>query len=404
MKPGLERIRALLEALGNPHAGLRGVLIAGTNGKGSVCAVVDSIVRAAGLRAVTLTKPHLRSYCERIAVDGEPIAEDRFSRVIENVWSAAETLGDQTQPTAFEILTAAGLLVAGQESPDIVVCEVGLGGRLDSTNVVDLGVAVVTNVGLDHRDRLGDTIEEIAKEKAAIIKPGDAVVTAAQPPALAVVRARAHEVGATLGEVGDVHGRADSVSGVQLTMRYGGHELRLRAPLVGEFQLTNVATAVATCHALRLRGFPIGPAAVQRGCARVTWPARMQWFATHPPVLLDGAHNPPGIAALVRAARPLLHGRRVVVVFAAMRDKDVAAMAHELESLAAHAIVVTAPDVVRSTPPTDLAAVVGERAVVRTNSAEALECARRLAGEHGVVLVCGSLYLAGEVLALLEGG
>ena len=215
--PGLERTRALLAALGNPHAGLRGALVAGTNGKGSVCATVDSVCRAAGYRSVLLTSPHLVSYTERIVRNGVPISEVEFGALVSRVWEAAEPLPEELQPTGFEVLTAAGILAAREADAEVLVCEVGLGGRLDSTNVLDLGVAAVTNVALDHQDLLGETIPEIAREKAAIIKPGNRAVTGASEPGLSEVRARAAQVGAVLTVVGaDVPftGRSAGMGGV----------------------------------------------------------------------------------------------------------------------------------------------------------------------------------------------
>src|SRR6202043_4187056 len=178
----LERTEALLAALGNPHLGLRGALVAGTNGKGSVCAVVDSVARAAGLHTVLLTKPHLTSYRERIVIDGQPIDEEQFVTLVDDVAHAAGTLPESLQPTGFEMLTAAGILCAARESVDLLVCEVGMGGRLDSTNVLDLGVAVITNIALDHTQYLGSTLEAIAAEKAGILKPDSIAITGAQPP------------------------------------------------------------------------------------------------------------------------------------------------------------------------------------------------------------------------------
>src|ERR1700681_1968445 len=200
--PGLERPRALPAALGNPHIGLRGALVAGTNGKGSVCAIVDAVCRPAGHRSVLLTSPHLQSYCERIVRDGELVTETEFGALVATVGEAAEGLPDELQPTGFEVLTAAGILAARRADAEVLVCEVGLGGRLDSTNVLDLGVAAITNVALDHQDLLGETIPEIAGEKAAIIKPGNLTVTAASEAGLEAVRARVAEVGATLTVVG----------------------------------------------------------------------------------------------------------------------------------------------------------------------------------------------------------
>ena len=402
--PGLERTRALLAALGNPQVGLRGVLVAGTNGKGSVCATVDSICRAAGYRSVLITSPHLISYTERIVRDGSPVTETEFGALVARVWEAAEALPEELQPTGFEVLTAAGILAAREADAEVLVCEVGLGGRLDSTNVLDLGIAVVTNVALDHQDLLGETIPEIAREKAAIIKPGNLVVTGATEPALTEVRARVAQVGAALTVVGvDVPFTGDSAGmrGVVVDTLFDGCAIALRAPLRGRFQVANVATAVAVCDALRATGFAISTDDVVRGCATVRWQGRMDWIDGEPPLLIDGAHNPAGMAAMVASARELIGDRRCVAVFAAMRNKDVQSMAAGLSELTRE-IVVTAPAVERATPPADLARLFDPPAQVAAGVPAALHRARQLAGGDGVIVVCGSLYLAGEVLDLLR--
>jgi dihydrofolate synthase/folylpolyglutamate synthase len=401
--PGLERTRALLAALGNPQTGLRGALVAGTNGKGSVCATVDAVCRAAGQRSVLLTSPHLKSYCERIVRDGDPISETEFGALVDTVREAAEALPEELQPTGFEVLTATGILAARRADADVLVCEVGLGGRLDSTNVLDLGVAVVTNVALDHQDLLGGTVPEIAREKAAIIKRGNHAVTGAVEPALPVVRARAADVGATLVVVGrDVpfSGRAAGLRGVDVETRFDGRPVSVQSPLRGEFQLANIATAVAVCDALRVTGIPIDADALVRGCATVRWQGRMDWIEGEPPLLIDGAHNPAGMAAMVSSARDLIGSRRCVAVFAAMRNKDVVTMAARLRELTAD-IVVTAPALERATPPEDLAGLFDPPASIAPDVDSALRQARHLAGRDGVVVVCGSLYLAGEALGLL---
>jgi dihydrofolate synthase / folylpolyglutamate synthase len=402
--PGLERTRALLAALGNPQVGLRGVLVAGTNGKGSVCATVDSVCRAAGYRSVLITSPHLISYTERIVREGSPVTETEFGALVARVWEAAEALPEELQPTGFEVLTAAGILAAREADAEVLVCEVGLGGRLDSTNVLDLGIAVVTNVALDHQDLLGETIPEIAREKAAIIKPGNLVVTGAIEPALTEVRARVAQVGAALTVVGvDVPFSGDSAGmrGVVVDTVFDGRAIAPRAPLRGGFQVANVATAVAVCDALRANGFVISTDDVVRGCATVRWPGRMDWVDGEPPLLIDGAHNPAGMAAMVVSARELIGARSCVAVFAAMRNKDVQSMATGLSELT-HEIVVTAPAVERATPPADLARLFDPPAEVAAGVPAALHRARQLAGRDGVVVVCGSLYLAGEVLNLLR--
>jgi dihydrofolate synthase / folylpolyglutamate synthase len=401
--PGLERTRALLAALGNPHLGLRGALVAGTNGKGSVCATVDAVCRAAGYRSVLLTSPHLVSYCERIVRDGAPLTDTEFGALVARVWEAAEALPEELQPTGFEVLTAAGILVAHEADAEVLVCEVGLGGRLDSTNVLDLGIAAVTNVALDHQDLLGDTIPEIAREKAAIIKRGNRAVSGATEPALAAVQARAAEVGAPLTVVGtDVPftGRSMGMRGVAVDTVFDGQPVSVEAPLRGGFQVANIATAVAICDALRATGIAIDARAVARGCENVRWPGRMDWIDGEPPILIDGAHNPAGMAAMVTSARELVAGRQCVAVFAAMRNKDVESMAAGLRELT-RAIIVTAPRVERATPPAELARLFDPPAEIAADVKTALTRARELAGRDGVVVVCGSLYLAGEVIELL---
>jgi dihydrofolate synthase/folylpolyglutamate synthase len=401
MKLGLERIEALLEALGNPHRGLAGVLVAGTNGKGSVCALVDSMARAAGRSTVMMTKPHLVSWCERIAVGGRPIDEDRFADLIFRVLDAAERIaGDLGSATVFELVTAAGIVAACDECPDLLITEVGLGGRLDSTNVLDLGVAVVTGIALDHRSELGGDIAGIAAEKAAIIKPGNDVVTGTTGIALDVVRETADRVGASsLSAVGiDIEWDGEELGRAGVAVEIGAPFLRVRAPLIGAFQERNLAEAAQICRTLTRRGTPIPDEAIVRGAAAVHWPGRMQWIEGAPPLLVDGCHNTEAVAAMVAAATPLCAGHRTVAVFGAMADKDIDDMLHALRPLTPE-VVFTEPSTARAAPAHDLAARWGEGAIVAPNVPAALMAARAIAGEQGVVVAGGSLYIAGEVLA-----
>ncbi|MEO9043575.1 MAG: cyanophycin synthetase [Candidatus Dormibacter sp.] len=401
MKLGLERIEALLHALGDPHRGLAGVLVAGTNGKGSVCALVESMARAAGLRTVMMTKPHLLSWCERIAVGGRPIDEDRFAELVFHVLAAAERIpGDLGAATVFELVTAAGIVAAQDESPDLLITEVGLGGRLDSTNVLDLGVAVVTGIALDHRAELGDDIAGIAAEKAAIIKPGNDVVTGAGGVALDVVREAADQAGAaSFSAVGtDIpwDGRPLGRAGVEVEI--AAPYLCIRAPLIGGFQERNVAEAAQVCRSLTRRGISIPDAAIVRGAAAVRWPGRMQWIEGAPPLLVDGCHNTEAVEAMVTAAIPLCAGRRTVAVFGVMADKDIDAMLAALRPLTAE-VVLTEPSTARAEPAHKLAERWGDGALIATDVSAALAIARAIATEEGVVIAGGSLYIAGEVLA-----
>lgn len=414
IKPGLDRTRALLHQVGDPDAGLRGVLVAGTNGKGSVCAIVDSVVRAAGLRSVLLTKPHLWSYTERFVVDGAQLTEDGFAQLFDEVSEAASQLPEELTPTAFEMLTVAGILLAARAEPDVLVCEVGVGGRLDSTNVLDLGVAVVTNVDLDHRDLLGDTIPVIAREKAAIIKPGDVAVTAASPPALDEIASRAAEVHAPLTVVGRplpagfagagrsvaISGASLGWSGVRVRTEFAAAELEVRSQLLGAHQVDNVGTAVTVCDELRRLGWAIDADAVTSGCAAARWPGRLQWVEGRPGWLVDGAHNPAAMTALVAAAAELLRDRRLVVLFGVMRDKERGPMVESLRRLNPAAVVLSAPPVDRAAAPEELA--VDFPGATITHGVDAgMEAAATLAGPDGAVVACGSLYLAGEVLSRL---
>ncbi|HZB97263.1 MAG TPA: folylpolyglutamate synthase/dihydrofolate synthase family protein [Candidatus Sulfotelmatobacter sp.] len=414
MKPGLARISALLEALGRPHLGLRGALVGGTNGKGSVCAVVDAVCRAAGLRTALLVKPHLLSYCERVVIDGSAIGEVDFAGLVEEVIAAGASLSAEVgHPSQFELLTALGILAARRADAEVVVCEVGLGGRLDSTNVLDLGVAVITNVALDHVAILGGDVRSIAREKAGIIKPGNEVVSGASPPASPVVREAAERREAPLTEVSELtfSGRSRGLAGVELRVPWAGGVLDLESLLVGRFQLANVAVAAAACEALRRQGFPVDAEALVAGCRSARWPGRMQWIDQEPPLLLDGAHNPAAMEALAAEVPEICSGRRRVAIFAAMRDKDITPMLAQLRRFA-DSVIFTQVAGERALPATELAkdwralgseavAIEGQTCETAVTPAAALQRARVLARPRGVVVVCGSLYLVGDVLAEL---
>jgi len=399
--PGLERTRWLLDRLGNPHLGLGGVLVAGTNGKGSVAALVDAMARAAGRRTALLAKPHLVRWGERIVLDGEPLDDGRFALLAAEVLAAADRAEPGEHPTQFEMLTAMGFLAADRHGADTVVCEVGMGGRLDSTNVADLGGCVITNVALDHREWLGDTVEAIAAEKAGIVKSGDWVVTAATDPALAVVAARARAVGAPLRvlETGrEWRGTAHGLGGVEIEVDLAGAAgpagppLRCTSPLVGRVQEENLAVAAAAAALLG-----ISDRAIVQGAEAVRWPGRLQWVDGTPPLLLDGAHNPAALAALAAEIAGLAGGRRVVTLFGAMADKQLDEMLPLVTGMAAE-VVLTSIGSERAAPAAQLAALLGGGTAIEPVGA-ALAEARHRAGPLGLVLVCGSLALVGEVLA-----
>ena len=403
--PGLERTRWLLDRLGDPHLGLAGVLIAGTNGKGSVAALIDSMARAAGRRTALLAKPHLVRWGERIVLDGEPLDDGRFGTLAEEVLGAAGQAPPGEHPTQFEILTAMGFLAAARHRAETLICEVGMGGRLDSTNVADLGGCVITNIALDHREWLGDSVEAIAAEKAGIIKSGDWVVTASTEPARSVIAERAGSVGARLLvlEAGqDWRGTRRGRSGVEVELDAAvgpptGRPVAIRSPLLGLVQMENLAVAAT---AATLLGIPA--ASIVAGAASVRWPGRLQWVDGTPPLLLDGAHNPAALAALRPEVTALAGGRRVVALFGAMADKQLDEMLPRVAQMADE-VVVTSVGGGRAASADLLAEMLGGGTAVEPVAA-ALSEARHRAGRSGLVLVCGSLALVGAVLAQLELG
>jgi dihydrofolate synthase / folylpolyglutamate synthase len=353
--------------------------------------MLAAILRHAGHTVGTMPSPHLVSYTERIQVDGEPISEPEFAAAVDSLRPRLEGIAeDLGPPTEFEILTTVALSYLARRC-DRLVIEVGMGGRLDATNVLDLGVAVITNVALDHQRYLGDTVEQIAREKAGIIKPGDAVITGAEGPALDVVEADASAAGAELWRIGHelrLSQRWRGWDGSEIDLAGPGFEHHgLRVPLLGSYQGANAALAVAAAH--RLGEAPAG-------VEEARWPGRLEPVGREPVVLLDGGHNPAALARLADDVPRLAEGRPVTVVFGMMADKDLGASLAELRRLGPAAVVFTAADSPRAAPPADLAAAWGGGEAVG-GALRAVERGLELAGPGGLLLVCGSLYLVGEV-------
>ncbi|MFO7265993.1 MAG: folylpolyglutamate synthase/dihydrofolate synthase family protein [Bacillota bacterium] len=408
-KPGLERVRFLLDALGNPERAFPAVHVAGTNGKGSTSAMIAAMFHAAGRRVGLYTSPHLVRYNERIAVDGRPVADEQLARVLARLEPLVDAAarGPAGQPTEFEVGTAAAMACFAEAGIDVAVAEVGLGGRYDATNVVQSIASVITPLGLDHTQWLGDTLDRIAWEKAGIIRPGVPVVCAPQAEeALRVIASVAEEKGAPLLAAGrdyEVILRAADATGTEFDLRWGGRWLRrLRTPLLGAHQAVNGAVAAAAALAL---GLP--EEAVRRGLETVAWPGRMEVVAERPRVVLDGAHNAEGVQALAAALQAVFPGQRPVFVIGILQEKPLESMLRTLLPLG-KAAVFTAPRNSRTppAPPEQLArlaeGLIGAVAV-EPDSALALEQACALAGPDGLVCVCGSLYLVGEVRERLAG-
>ena len=402
---GLGRTRALLRELDHPERTVRGALIAGTNGKGSVLALTESALRSAGYRVGSTPKPHLVTYRERICLDGQPIAADDFARLVGRVLDAADRVARRYgEPTEFELLTAVVFARFAEARPDVALVEVGLGGRLDATHAWDGGVAVVTNVDLDHMDRLGDTLTKIAREKAAIIERGDLAVTGARGEGLAVIRRRARRMGVPLSEVSSAPLLGWDRDTIEVDLPRLG---RTRVGLRGRHQAANAAIAEATLDALEEAGIATVPDAARRaGYATTVWPGRLELLRiAGRDVLLDGAHNPAGAAALATALgdlHPFLEPGPVTLVTASMADKDVDGVIEALVvvgALADATVVCTSVDVPRAMPAADLAARwhAGRAGwagatIVEPDPVAAVELALR---GSGPVVVAGSLYLVG---------
>jgi dihydrofolate synthase/folylpolyglutamate synthase len=380
--------------------------VAGTNGKGSVCAMLDSMLRASGRKVGLYTSPFLQVYNERIRLNGMPVADDVLADAVTRVKAAADDLESQgIRPTAFELGTATAFLIFHEAKVDIAVIEVGLGGRLDPTNVVTPLVSVITALGMDHMAYLGDTLEKIAGEKAGIVKPGVPVVLyPARQEAEAVVRAAAEERGAPLTALRHrqaVFHQADAFGSHADFELPGGLMENVMIPLPGLHQVENALTALSAMDLLK--PFSVTREAMRRGMAKVRWPARLEWIQGSPRVLLDGAHNPQGVEALYKFTELFLRREKRVLLTGVLREKLSEAMICDMAALADEAVTIT-PDNHRAMPAQELAALLREEGCQAEGTEDlraGLERARELAGPDGVIIAAGSLYMAGALRSLL---
>ena len=432
----LAHMRVLLEALNHPERKFPGVLIAGTNGKGSTAATLASILRASGLRTGLYTSPHLVRINERIRISGSEISDDDFALLHDVVDRTAERLVEDGElpwhPSFFEMLTAIAFEYFAQSKVEIAVLEVGMGGRLDATNVIEPRVSVITDISLDHQKFLGNTVTEIAREKAGIIRPGGVVVTLPQQP-------QANDViGNTILELG-----AQGVSAVpyvppvspgsdryfvpgakqkplnaekstpqtevhisRYPLQVMGKQISVETPLVGRHQLRNIALAIATAEVLSHQGFRITPEAIERGIRGTRWPGRFQVMpaqGTAPEYIFDVAHNPAGAWALRSTLSACYEDRPLTFVFGAMRDKAIGEIAEILFPLAAR-VIATRADNPRSATPDEIREAAARTATDiedATDVASALDRARALAGPRGIVVITGSIYIVGEAMRVL---
>ena len=408
----LARMERLLQRLGNPHNAATTIHVAGTKGKGSTAALCDSALHSAGYSTGFYSSPHLHSFRERIRRDTDPITEDEFSRLVEELWPHQEWVGQNENlgpVTLFEFMTAMAFQCFAGNKSDFQVIEVGLGGRLDATNVVNCDVSVITSISLDHTAILGDTIGEIAREKSGIIKSGGTVVISPQKPeAMEAILDVCHSVSATPIQVGkDVTwspGPA-SVDGQELTVTGRGKTYGLKIPLLGKYQLENAATAVAALEVLQEQGHSIPDEAIQQGFSGVTWPCRMEVLGRTPLVVVDGAHNEYSIESLLESLASYMDFRRIILVVGFSRDKSVAGMVGLLakENPVVFASRSRHP---RSTTPAQIVSLFNEHGIQATetaSSAEAVTRALDLADDGDLILATGSLFVAAEVRERILG-
>ena len=402
----LDRMRSLLRKLGNPHEQFKSIHVAGTKGKGSTCAMIASMLQACGYKVGLYTSPHMIDVRERIVVNGEMISHNDFARLVRTI----EPIGTKMRPTPtyFDVLTAVAFKHFAEQKVDIAVVETGLGGRLDSTNVITPEVTAITSLSKDHMAQLGHTIAKIAEEKAGIFKTGVPAVTVLQDPeAEAVLRRVAEKVGAPL----DITGKSIEFSFRFESSRMLGPHNRiclttanskfehLAVPLVGEHQAINCGLALSVLDKLKSRGIAINDSKAMEGLAKTTMPGRMEMVNAKPRVIVDGAHNAASLDAVMKAIGQHVPYDSMVVIFGCCGDKDVAGMLDRLSS-GADKVIFTKVDSIRSANPDELAAryveLYGKMAQVAPTLVEALAIANRAVTREDLICITGSFYLVGE--------
>jgi len=410
-KPGLERMEHMLAQLDNPHHDLRFLHVAGTNGKGSTCAYLAAMLEAAGYRVGLYTSPYLTTFYDRMVTGEETVQPEELDELAARLRpvvdaTAASPFG---RPTEFEVVTTLALLFYRKRRVDFVVWETGLGGRLDATNVVTPLLTLITNVGHDHKAILGDTIEQIAAEKAGILKPGVPLLTTASAPALVVLEQKAAELDVAVQVLGrDFLATRSSFGfeGQRFTWADGAHRqvlVDLDIAMLGAHQILNASLAVAAIMALRAQGIEIADDDLRAGLRATRWAGRLEVVGQEPLLLLDGAHNPEGAQVLHHALAELLPDRRLVFVIGILADKAIPDVLAPLVPLAAH-VIVTRPDNPRAADPAAVAAVLrslSPELPVEVEADSAAAIARACALQPDAVIITGTLFLISEVRQLL---
>lgn len=395
-KPGLERITALCEKLGNPQNGLKFIHVAGTNGKGSVCAMLDSILRHAGYKTGIYTSPYIMNFNERMRVDGQNISDGELIELTEMIQPIADAM--EEKPTEFELITAIGFAYFRRHNCDVVILEVGLGGRLDSTNLIqDPLLSIITGIDLDHTNFLGNTIQKIAAEKAGIIKEGRPCLYGGSSTAAGrIISMTASQRHAPLSSVDHRKFNLRSMTLDGTFFDFGEYE-NLKLSLLGVHQLTNVQTVMTALEILAREGLEVSEKAIREGLLAVRWPARFEKLSASPLIIYDGAHNPQGVRALVHSLETYFPDEKFNILSGVMADKDYGEMVELLKSITESAVVVTTPDNPRALQANEYASVFSSYQIPVTpydNLRRAVYAALDNCQKNGLPLIClGSLYL-----------
>lgn len=402
IKQGLDNVRELLSAIEDPQASFPAIHVTGTNGKGSVCALADEALRAAGVRTGRYTSPHLNSFVERIVVEGKPIPRADVALLTEQLLPKVEELEARgVHPTFFEVVTALAFQYFRRRRIELGVIEVGMGGRWDATNLVRPVSTVITNVGLEHTDRLGSSIAAIASEKAGIIKADVPLATRCVGDAYDVVRRRAKDLGAPIRFVGAPEAK-ESLTSTRFSLQYYGNPVDVELALLGRHQAENAALAAAAIEQLG-DAFPVSAQDLRTGLARARWPGRLEPASKDPLVLLDGAHNPPAAAALRGFLERVVRPRRIHVLFTALRDKNLPGIVRELQPVVDRWVATTSPNE-RALPAAAVRDALAREGVKAEAEDDVVEAIRRLhadAAPEDVLLITGSLFLVAAARAAL---
>lgn len=401
IKFGLSKTSRLLKAFGDPHLGQKYVHVAGTNGKGSVASFLASILKQAGFKVGLYSSPHLVRFTERFRICDEEITQEKAGNLINEL---REAFAPDEPPTFFEATTAMALVYFARENTDIAIMEVGMGGRLDATNVISPLVSVITNISLEHQFFLGSRLLDIASEKAGIIKKDVDVITGAtQPSVIALFKSLAKEKSAPLWRVGkDVRYRTTG-SGLHyfgLNRRING----LHPGLKGKYQFRNVALALAALERLEEKGFDISSSDIREGLEKTVWPGRMHVIGREPTIILDGAHNPAAIRALADSIRSDFKYRRVILVIGVMEDKDIGQLLRGIVPLSDY-VIYTMPVYFRASRPEVLmaeAAPLGKPGEIAPQLRGALDRAKEMANPGDLIVVSGSLFTVGEAMTYFD--